>query len=200
MSDYQIYVDTLVLLQTFETYWAYYSVSDGNLYSDASRKSSNALAASLRALSEIDDRILDSTALSDEEDIDIEGLVQRLENWGSGNDATPFDNMFLSIRNFAPYFRALKTFIIEAVGLTAKPHMQVNREELMFREGVIRWQAHLPTMFILGEKSPEELLKKASAGPSIAVVGNFKRLHDLMTYAMDQTSFTAFMVKFIERT
>ncbi len=200
MSDKQIYFDTLVLLQTFETYWAYYSISDGMLYSDASRKSSNALVASLRALSKIDDRILDSKALSDEEDIDIEGLLQRLENWGNGNDATPFENMFLSIRNFDSYFRPLKTYIIDALGLSAKPHLQVNREELMFREGVVRWQAHLPTMLVLGTESPLELLKKASSCPSIVVVGSFKRYHELMTYAKDQHSFTSFMVQFIERT
>ena len=201
MSDKQLYLDTLIHLQAFETYWAYYSVSDGKLYLEASHKSSKTLSDSLKALAEMDSRILDSEVLSGEEDFDAQDLINRLESWGNGSETSaPFDNITLSIRNLSSYFMALKKFIIKETGSAAKPFLQINREELLFREGVIRWQAHMPTMLLGGEQSPEELLEKASAGPSIVVVGNIKRLPDLMTYAIDGNSFSSFMVRFIERT
>ena len=200
MTEKAAYIDCLVLLQTFEAYWGYYSLSDGKIYANASRKSANAFAVSLRELAAQDGQILDPIALQLEEDVDPEGIARRLEEWETNKAVCPFDNMFLSIRKLSPFFRSLKSYIIKKTGITATPLMQVNREELMYREGVTRWQAHMPTMLVMGMESPEELLKKASADQSIVVVGNIKQLQDLMTYAIDRESFSSFIHEFIERT
>ncbi|MBF0224946.1 MAG: adenylate/guanylate cyclase domain-containing protein [Desulfobacterales bacterium] len=200
MADKTIYLNPLVLLQTFEVYWAYYSVSDGKLYATACNKSASMLADSLLELSEKDERLFDIGWIQTEEEIDTEEILQTIKKWDNSNNVSPYENMFISIRKISPFIRLVKNFLIKEAGLTIEPVMQINREELMYREGVLRWQAHLPTMVILGMKSPEELLKKASESTTIVVVGDIKRLQELMTYAKNPESFSSFMVKFIEHT
>ena len=81
MTEKVAYIDCLVLLQTFEAYWGYYSLSDGKIYANASRKSAKAFAVSLRELAAQDGQILDPVALQLEEDVDPEGIARRLEEW-----------------------------------------------------------------------------------------------------------------------
>jgi len=200
MTESVAYLNCLVLLQAFEVYWGYYSVSDGKIYANASRKSAKAFALSLRELASQDSLVIDPATLQLEEEVNPAEIIQQLEKWETNDAIAPFDNMFLSIRKMSSFFRSLKSYIIEKTGISASPLMQVNREELMYREGVIRWQAHLPTMLVMGMESPEDLLKKASADQSIVVVGDIKRLQDLMTYAMNPASFSSFIHEFIEHT
>ena len=200
MTENAAYINCLVLLQTLEMYWAYYSLSDGKIYVNASRKSARAFAASLRQLAAEDPRILDEQVLNLMEDITPEDIVQRLETWEDLATVTPFDNVFHSIRKLAPFFNALKTYIIKKIGLDTLPHMQVNREELLFREGVTRWQAHLPTMVVMGRESPEELLARASAASSITVAAKIVRIEDLMIHAKSQESYLSFVHEFLQQT
>jgi hypothetical protein len=200
MEDKLPYLNCLVLLQTLEVYWAYYSISDGKIYSDACRKSANAFSSVLKELVAKDPQIFDSDALGLDEDIDPKEVIQRLLKWGKDGNIAPFDNMYISIRKMSSYFKALKAYILKQSGATADPIMQENREELMYREGVVRWQAHFPTMIVMGIESPEELLKKASAEQSIVVVGEIKNHQDLMTYTKDFDAYTSYVVQFIEHT
>jgi len=200
MAAKLFYLNSLSLLQAFETYWAYYSLSNGKIYSSACRKSAKMFAESLRKIAEDDDRVLDPAALQFDEDIDTEEIIRSLEVWESTSDIAPIENVSKSIRYMAPYFSALKALIFNSTGLTADPIIQTNREELMFREGLERWEAHIPTMLLMGKDSPEDLLKKASETQSIVVTGNIRKLQDLMTYAEDPQSYSSFILKFIERT
>lgn len=194
------FLNVLTLLQTFETYWAYYSLSNGKIYSAACRKSAKKFAESLQQIAMDDKRVLDPVALQFEEDIDPEKIIRSLENWESVSDIAPLENISMSIRYMPPYFIALKSLLYESTGLTADSVIQTNREELMYRGDVERWQAHLPTMLLMGKDSPEDLLKKASETQSIVVTGNIMQLQDLMTYAKDSQSYSSFILKFIEHT
>ena len=127
-------------------------------------------------------------------------IVEALEKWSATEQRAPMESMFTSIRRISSFFYALKKFLLEKTGVTAEPVMQLNREELMFREGVERWQAHLPTMLVMGQESPEELIRRAGEADTIAVVGDIKQIQDLITYAVDRQSYFSFIVRFIERT
>lgn len=200
MATKLYYLNSLSLLQTFETYWAYYSLSNGKIYSSACMKSGKMFADSIRQIAMDDPRVLDPQALKLDEDADPEKIITGLETWEVTSDSAPIDNIAKSIRLMIPYFNALKPLILEATGLTVEPIVQTNREELMYREGLERWEAHIPTMLLMGKDSPEDLLVKANQTPSIVVIGKIKQLQDLMTYAKDPTSYTSFILKFIERT
>jgi class 3 adenylate cyclase len=194
------FLNTLSLLQTFETYWAYYSLSNGKIYSTACRKSAKSFAESLQQIAMDDKRVIDPVSLNFDEDIDPVKIIRSLANWEPTSDIAPIENITTSIRCMASYFIALKSLLYKSTGLTADPMVQTNREELMYRGDVERWQAHLPTMLLMGKESPEDLLKKATESPSIVVTGNIGKLQDLMTYAKDAQSYSSFILKFIERT
>ena len=194
------YLNTLVLLQTFETYWAYYSVSNGKIYATACGRSAREFAAAIRGIAADDPRVYDPDALNFEEDINAVEIIDHLENWQSSRNIAPFDDISLSIRYLSPYLKALKIMFIKSTGLTIEPNIQTNREELLYKEGVERWEAHLPTMLLMGKDSPAELLEKASQVDSVVVTGMMKRQQDLMTYAKSPGSYSHFLLQFIERT
>ena len=70
MNNTQPYMNCLVLLQTFEIYWAYYSISNGRIYASAARKSARDLCAALRETADADGDIMNSDVLSGEETVD----------------------------------------------------------------------------------------------------------------------------------
>jgi hypothetical protein len=194
------YLNTLVLLQAFETYWAYYSVTSGKIYATACRKAASDLVVALKTIAEDDQRIFDPEALGLEADIEPQKIFTHLENWNSSGAIAPFESISLSIRYLVPYLSALKSLMLEITGLTIIPASQTNREELLYKEGVARWEAHLPTMLLMGKDSPSDLLASASAVSSIVVTGTIKGQQDLMTYAKDSSSYASFILQFIERT
>ena len=200
MNETQSYTNCLILLQTFEIYWAYYSVSDGRIYASAARKSAKDLCVALRETAAEDPDILNPDVLSGDEDLDCAQIVDALEKWSTGEALAPMESMFTSIRRISSFFFALKKFLLQQAEIASDPVMQMNREELMYREGVERWQAHLPTMLVMGQENPEELIRQAGESETIAVVGDIKHMQDLITYAADPQSFFSFTVRFIERT
>ena len=200
MNTTQPHINCLILLQTFEIYWAYYSVSDGRIYANAARKSAGALCAAVRETASADPGILNPDVLLKDGDVEPGQIIDLLEKWSTGNELAPMESMFTSIRRISSFFLDLKNYLLEKGKIPSKPVMQINREELMFREGVERWQAHLPTMLVMGQESPEELIKRAGESDTIAVVGDIKHMQDLITYALDPDSFFSFTVRFIERT
>jgi hypothetical protein len=198
MTENRTALNCLVLLQSFEVYWAYYAMSDGKIYASACRQSAGAFARATLDMSLDSAGLVDPARLDIQENIDPHDLLEKLLAWADSKEIAPFGNMFQSIRSLSTLLHALKADLLKSVGAAAKPIMQVNREELMYREGVVRWQAHLPTMVVMGQDSPEDLLARASAETSIVVVGHIKGLRELTLFARDTRQMTGFVNRLIE--
>lgn len=79
VTDLALYMNCLVLVQTFETFWAYYAQSEGKLYSRECREAALAFTESFFALQKEDNALCQIISLSNSES--IEEHISDLEVW-----------------------------------------------------------------------------------------------------------------------
>lgn len=186
----------LAHLGSFETNWAYYCLSDGGLYPEATREGAGSLAQSLLQMAEADIAPLDHKFYKLSAASDPKKIVDSLVSWSRGEaesaqvlwERLPAVNAFLS---------ALKCFLHAKLDLPVPPKGP-DGSEMMYRVSFIRWQGHIPTTFLMGMFRAEDILKKAGESRTIVVMGDIRRSQDLMTYAQDEDSFASYMVRFVE--
>ena len=197
----QRYHDLLFHLLSFESLWAYFYLSDGKLHHQECCDVTGMMGGKLRQLAAEDPALLDPEALKLPEGLAPAAILQFFSNWDSNTCDSYEDFNFLlqNSHNIRVFVTALKAHLCERLGISL-PLASPDERESMFRESIIRWQAHFPTDFLLDMSKAAEMLEWASSTDSIVVVGDIRRSQDLMTYARDNQSFTENIFKFIEKT
>ena len=191
-------MECLALAQAFETYWAYYLQSGGQLFGKECREAASAFSDSLEELAGHDGRVKDPVVLTIGEKTNVEDIVHRLKKWAKTDSQYPYDRAFESRFMLFALFAGLKRFLIKELGLQRFPTMAMTSVEVEHSERFLRWKGHLPNMGSLEDL--DGLIRSASKSPTIAVVGDIRRSQDLMTYTADPEDFSNRMIQFIERT
>lgn len=195
MAMDKLKVECLVLVQSFETLWAYFLQSDGQLFSKECREESLRFLEVFDELSEQDSKFRDPVALGIGERTDIEDVVRRVRAWAQAGKDYPYDTASQSRFMAFALLAGLKSLLISDLRLSRWPTSMLSSEELDHSESVIRWKGHLPQAVL--RDNPGELVKAASSSQSIVVVADMRRSQDLMTYANSAEDFSTRIVEFI---
>ncbi len=200
-------VECLTLAQTFETCWAYYIQSDGQLLAAECRDAGRLFLQALAALEAQDAQVADPHCEMPAGAAPVPGAVNavnpravrtQLQKWLDGDRPFPFESARKSRIFVWSYLTGLKALLGPRLGLTAHPVRALSREEIDHSEGVVKWKGHLPHS--TWRAVPDKLVNAASKSPGIAVVGDVRRSQDLMTYSDDPEDFSRRMVEFIATT
>ena len=192
------YIRTLLLLHSFETFWAYYSLSSGNLYEEECRCVARSLIQSLEGLLKEDPALNDW--MGKESSKHIDEYLQKLRALSQSLSPSIEDNkLFEGMSRFVFSF-GVKMSLYRGAGWSSTPPIPMSwtSEENEYVERVIRWKGQMP--YSLLHKNPDEILEQATSTETIVVVGDIRRSQDLMTYARNSAEFSKRMVDFIMTT
>ena len=199
MATDKLYLKCLLHLHSFETYWAYFFLSEGKLYQDESRQSAGELTKSLSEVTKIDAKTLQLNLLQAVSVDDKRSIAELLLKWHGDRHADIINTLFMHYKTLYAQLASLKRYLHNQLGITFPVH-EPDGTEIMYRESFIRWQEHFPALLLTKMSHAGEILDKANASDTIVVLGDIRRSQELMTYARDEESFTTYMVQFIEHT
>jgi class 3 adenylate cyclase len=190
--------DCLTQAQTFETLWAYYSQSGGQLYDRECRKMAIQFVESYEELTKLDTTIQDDVARSIGVDTDIPQIIEHMKEWGRGTASFPYTELLESRLMMFALLSSLKGTLLHNLNVKRWPVVMFTSSEMEYTARVVRWKAHMPHAAL--RDNPDKLITAASSTTTIAVIGDIRRSQDLMTYALNQTEFAQKMEVFISKT
>jgi len=201
MEKRDIQIECLLLAQAFETVWAYYSQSAGQLYADECRKMAIQFLESYQELGKIDPRVVDPKEIGfpTSNPSHVTEQIEQLSAWAkSSTPMYPYGDLFWSRDRLFGLLSRVKIFILQDMDIRKGPVMIWSSNEFFESARVIRWRGHLPRRALLF--NPDEIVQQGSVTSTIAVVGDIRRSQDLMTYAENPEDFSQRMVQFIATT
>ena len=182
-----------MLVQNFETFWAYYHQSGGHLFDQECRRAADLFLSVLDELTEKDPGIKETFYL------ELRGAaaehLEKLQSWAKSSEPFPFPSGAFSRFALFIYLWEVKEYLVEKLGFVRTLPMSLTSEEIEHSRHVVRWKGHLPYAALTGD--PNKLLREASDTQTIVVVGDIRRSQDLMTYSVDPQDFSQRMVEFI---
>ncbi len=200
MTNTSEYQNLLVLIQSFETLWAYYSQSDGQIYDQELRGLSRSMSESVNGLAASDSRLCDQLENSTVNRVRMREILTRLDHWANSDDLAPFENLVLSRSMLFGLLSSLKIFLHVQLQIPIMPTIAMSAREIEHSERALRWKGYLPDDFLRTARfDPDELVRRASGARSIVVVGDIRRSQQLMEYVMDADGFSNLMGAFIQR-
>jgi len=188
----------LVSVLVFETYWAYYSMSSGNVYVNETKKAANSLISSIEEMASLDKEISTIKSKISKGDIAvIEKILGEIKKWAKQRKRTFFEPLMQSKVMLWFYFAAMKVYLIKKIGLETFPPIALSTEEFEHTEKYLIWQPHLPreTMYWY-ERSID--IPKISSAETIVVYGDIRRSQDLMIYTIGNERFEEMMLRFFD--
>jgi class 3 adenylate cyclase len=198
MSNDKLYLNVLIQAQAFETFWAYFSQSGGEVYSGLCQKTAGSLVASIELLLENESNLIVEIRESLGKDSKIDHMIDRLKQLSVRSESYPLGEIFSDKITFFVLLATLKSFAFARLRITNPPPLIWTGDEFHHAEKINRWKGHLAYSLIFPD--PDEVFREASRTLSIAVVGDIRRSQDLMTYAQGADSFSERMVRFISKT
>lgn len=194
-------IDLLISILAFETCWAYYSMSSGNIYQDDTKKAAINLFEKLEKLREIDKGLYSfKRRTMGESDFRIaEKILEEINEWAKGNTIKPYNPIMQSKVMLWTYFVNLKAHLVRRVGLDYYPWMSLALSEFQHTEKYLRWQPYLPKESMYWYDRELDI-SKLSNTDTIVVYGDIRRSQDLMIYTIGNERFEEMMIKFFETT
>jgi len=188
-------VECLSLAHAFETLWAYYVQSDGELFRAECKEAARDFLASLEEAAATAPELLDAESLALGDATDIAAILGELGNWANGSGRYPYGDAFKGRFMLFAFITGVKSLILREAGVTRWPQTIMTSEERAHSERVLRWKPHLPKRVLMHD--PDALVAEASESRAIAVIADIRRSQDLMTYAKSADDFSERMVQFI---
>ncbi len=189
----------LLLLNDFQIYWAYFSLSDGELYPDGAREVAGRLVNALREVEAAQGPLLGKEVEAGLGLLPPGVLLRSLAAWSRQGESEALHLLLQNSVGMQAYFSVVKRSLHERLGLPIMVQ-EMDGSEVMYRQSFIRWQAHFPTVLLHSMGEARKVLERASCSESIVVVGDIRRSQDLMTYARDSLGFAANIVRLINTT
>lgn len=191
----------LLSILSFENFWAYYSMSSGNVYKKEVKDSANHLFEKIRELAKIDKGILDKKDLNYTEaktGFTVEETFEDLKKWAEGDTEVPFSTFMQSKVLLFFLLLSQKNYLCTHLGLNTPPFV-FSLEEFHHSERYQRWQPHLPveSMYWYDRNFDET---KLSVSQTIVVYGDIRRSQDLMIYTVDYGRFENMLIRFFDTT
>jgi class 3 adenylate cyclase len=182
------YTNLIVLLQSFEGLWNFYSVSEGELFKKEVKESAKKLVAYFKVVYSIDPKIYNSKSIG-YSSLNIEDIVRDrldgLEKWASNDDLFPFTSHEmganeLSRFNLQGFLMCEKAYLCNKLQLDVFPNIISSSGEGAYTKNNIRWKGHLPWQAI--DLISDEFVKRLSDTDTLVLVADIRKSQDLMTY------------------
>ena len=198
MKKRELQIMYLIISQSFETLWAYYSLSSGQLYYEVCQKEALRLLKIIDELAKIDNDVLDPEKLKLGDKSEINPILNNLLSWAEGKSNYPSDRLAPSGWVLRVFLTQLRGLILNKMNIKEGPSFILSGLEEDCSLRFMRWKPHLPMRALI--KGPDRIVQLASDSSTIVVVGDIRRSQDLMTYAIDPKEFSQRMVDFINNT
>jgi len=195
----QDYTRALILLQSFETFWTFCSLTEGGLYTKECKEVTKELISHLKSIFSTDKKIFNSKALtldSNDNTELIEGIIKDLEKWTANQNKLPYTEVFESNWRISWFTMGLKIYLLKKVDNGLKVPIIWSSGETRFTKSRIRWGAHLPHHML--KTIPDNLEVELSNARTIAVVGDIRKSQDLMTYSPSADFFRDMVIEFTQ--
>lgn len=144
MNSQALKIECLALTQAFETLWAYYTQSGGQLYGKECREMAIQFINSYEELLKLDKRVGDPKELSIGENSDVADIVRHLKEWGENTSTHPYEGMFKSRFMLFAFMTGLKSLLLRDSKISRWPTMILSSMEQEHTAQVIRWRGHMP--------------------------------------------------------
>lgn len=192
-------VECLVLAQSFENFWAYYSQSSGQLFRDECKRALLRMLGKYDFICDEEPYYRDPERLNLGEDFDVDAMVRELREWAENEEGSlyPYESWRASSFLIFGLMTGIKSNLLTDLDLEEQPHMTHTTAEAEYTANVVRWRGHLPRSALLDD--PQELVNQASNTDTIVLVADIRRSQDLMTYAESSEQFSSLMVKFLRQ-
>jgi len=200
LTDKSLYQNCLAQVQAFETLWAYYSQSDGQLYDSESREAARSFLDTMNSIAQIDGRLKDQLVSTTVNKVKVKLIVENLDSWADSDRAAVMKTFAKSRSMLFGFLSGLKLFLHVELQIPITPVIMMNSDEIEHSERALRWKGYLPGELLVSSKyDPDELVKCACEGKTIVVIGDIRRSQQLMAYANDGDVFLKFMSSFIHQ-
>lgn len=193
-------VECLALCQSLATYWAYYYISAGKLYTPEIRETAKLFLESFAPLpkdgafmEKLIEILINRAGVKD-----LDEVISHIKDWANGISDYPYENMSKSQTVMRILLSGVSLILMHSLNIEKIPKIKFSNLEKDYSTRVIRWQSHLPKTAL--RQDPDNIISLASGNQTIVVVGDIRRSQDLMTYAPDPKSFSDRMVRFITKT
>ncbi|MGO9176761.1 MAG: adenylate/guanylate cyclase domain-containing protein [Desulfobaccales bacterium] len=198
MNKLKLQIRVLSLSQSFDTLWAYYSLSSGELYYEICKKEAIRLLNAIRMLAKLDRDILDAKELKIGDKSDINAILEQLASWAQGKSSYSSERLVARGWMMRVFLCCLRNLILKKLNIKERPMFVLSSLEEDHSMRIMRWKPHLPRRALIA--GPDKIVNLASDSLTIVVVGDIRRSQDLMTYATDPIDFSKRIVEFFNTT
>jgi len=198
MTSKPEYHNLLALIQSFETMWAYYSQSDGELYDSECRGIVSSLIGAMEEMAKSEKSLSDQIEKTTVNKVKYSEIIEKLSGWANNADVAPFDSLGQSRRLLFGFFSGLKLFLHVQLQIPFTPTITMSATEIEHGERAMRWKGYLPGKLLKSTmEDPDKLVRGAGDARTIVVVGDIRRSQQLLAYTKNPDSFSMFMGRFI---
>lgn len=182
------YTNLLVLLQSFESLWNFYSVSEGELYGEQVKESTNKLVEYFDVVYAFDSGILNSKAItknSTDNEKYVRSILEGLKEWANNKEMFPFSQPSMGANETSRFtlqgfLMCEKSYLCLKLNLDVFPTFISSSGEGSYHMNNIRWKGHLPWQAI--DLVDKNFIEKISSADTIVLVADIRKSQDLMTY------------------
>lgn len=207
MEDKSLYINLLILLQSFENYWNLYSISEGLLYQKETKSAAKLFLELFSIVADKDPKIKNSKDLrinSKDSTEYVESLNQAIVEWLEGDKLFPIESTEIGIGDnensrfyFQGYFMCLSAYLLSNIQLDYWPVLCKSSGEGAFHSNNIKWKGRFPWQIC--DQVDKNLLCSLSDSETVVVIGDIRKSQDLITYAVNPGTFRTYVVSFINR-
>ena len=196
------YTNLIVLLQSFESLWNFYSVSEGDLYEKHVKKSVISLIDYFEVVYAFDPKVYNSKAItynSTNSEKYVRDVINSLKDWGSNDEPFPFTQPGMGANETSQFIlqgflMCEKVYLCKKLKLDVFPEIVSSSGEGSYHKNNIRWRGHLPWQAI--DLISDGFVEKISSSDTIVLVADIRKSQDLMTYGPDADFFRDKILEF----
>ena len=182
------YTNLLVLLQSFESLWNFYSISEGELYEKQVKESTDKLIKYFDIVYAFDSGVYNSNTItfnSIDNEIYVRDILDGLKKWSTNNEMFPFSQTGMGANETSRFrlqgfLMCEKSFLCEKLNLDVFPSIVSSSGEGSYHMNNIRWKGHLPWQAI--DLIDKNFIEQISSTDTIVLVADIRKSQDLMTY------------------
>ena len=207
MDERMMLSNLLILLQNFENLWNMYSVSEGILYRDESKRSAKNFLELFCRVTSVFPEIRNSKAIhlnTTDDNEYVNGIIDGLTSWAEGDKIFPFHSIETSIGDneksrffLQPFFMCLSAYLIGKIRLEIRPILCKSSGEGAFHQRNIKWDGRFPWQ--IKDRVDKSLLSSLSESETIVIVGDIRKSQELITYSVAPHDYRVKMVSYIEK-
>ena len=207
MEDQLLYINLLIILQSFENFWNMYSISGGLLYRNETKKSAKIFLQVFNKVAGIDPAIRNTKELqinSTDSTEHVDSVNQLLKEWTEGDEKYPIPSTEFGISDnensryiLQSFFMCLSAYLLCKVQIEYNPILCKSSGESSFHKNNIKWDGRFSWQ--ISDQVDILFLNKLSESETVVVIGDIRKSQDLITYSSSPDTYRSNMVSYIEK-